>query len=132
MNTGHEGSISTIHSNSPRDSLTRLESMVLLAGTELTVRAIREQVASALDLIIHESRLKDGSRRLTHITEVVGMEGEVVTTQDIFLFDFRAGMDEQGHFLGELRPTGLRPKFLERLEERGAIIDPNMFNPNAH
>jgi pilus assembly protein CpaF len=130
MNTGHEGSISTIHANTPRDALTRLESMVLMAGTELTVRAVREQVASALDLIIHESRLKDGSRRITHITEVAGMEGDVVTTQDIFLFDFRAGMDEHGHFLGELKPTGLRPKFLERLEERGVYVDANIFAPS--
>jgi pilus assembly protein CpaF len=104
--------------------------MVLLAGTELTVRAIREQVASALDLIIHESRLKDGSRRVTHITEVVGMEGDVLTTQDIFLFDFQAGMDEHGHFVGELKPTGLRPKFLERLAERGVTVDASVFNPN--
>jgi pilus assembly protein CpaF len=131
MNTGHEGSISTIHANTPRDAMTRLESMVLMTGTELTVRAIREQMASALDLVIHESRLKDGSRRITHITEVVGMEGEVVTTQDIFLFDFRAGMDEQGHFLGELKPTGLRPKFLERLAEHGVVVDANIFNPKA-
>jgi pilus assembly protein CpaF len=129
MNTGHEGSISTIHANTPRDALTRLESMVLMTGTELTVRAIREQMASALDLVIHESRLKDGSRRITHITEVVGMEGEVVTTQDIFLFDFKAGMDEQGHFLGELRPTGLRPKFLERLEEHGVTVEADVFDP---
>src|SRR5688572_21098371 len=91
MNTGHEGSISTIHSNTPRDSISRLETMVLMAGTELTVRAIREQVASALDLIIHQVRLKDGTRKVTHITEVVGMEGDVVTLQDIFAFDFRAG-----------------------------------------
>src|SRR5439155_1131986 len=94
MNTGHDGSISTIHANSPRDVLSRLETMVLMAGMELTVRAIREQIAAAVDVIVHQARLKDGSRRITHVTEIVGMEGEIITLQDIFLFDFRAGMDE--------------------------------------
>src|SRR5260370_1156641 len=110
MNTGHDGSITTVHSNGPRDSLARLETMVLLAGVDLPQRAIREQMASAIDLIVHQSRLKDGSRRITHITEVVGMEGEIVTLQDVFLFDFRAGVDEYGAFKGELRSTGLRPR----------------------
>ena len=111
-----------MHSNGPRDSLARLETMVLLAGVDLPQRAIREQMASAIDLIVHQSRLKDGSRRITHITEVVGMEGDIVTLQDVFLFDFRAGVDEYGAFKGELRSTGLRPRLLETLADRGVMV----------
>jgi pilus assembly protein CpaF len=122
MNTGHDGSITTVHSNGPRDSLSRMETMVLLAGVDLPQRAIREQMASAIDLIVHQSRLKDGSRRITHITEVLGMEGEIVTLQDVFLFDFRAGVDEYGAFKGELRSTGLRPRLLETLADRGVLV----------
>jgi len=122
MNTGHDGSITTVHSNGPRDSLARLETMVLLAGVDLPQRAIREQMASAIDLIVHQSRLKDGSRRITHITEVLGMEGDIVTLQDVFLFDFRAGVDEYGAFKGELRSTGLRPRLLETLADRGVMV----------
>ena len=121
MNTGHDGSITTLHANSPRDSLSRLETMVLMAGMELPTRAIREQVASAVDLIVHQSRLKDGTRRITHITEVCGMEGDIVTLQDLYTFDFSAGTDPTGRFLGSIRPTGLRPQFLERLAERGVV-----------
>jgi pilus assembly protein CpaF len=124
MNTGHDGSITTVHSNGPRDSLARLETMVLLAGVDLPQRAIREQMASAIDLIVHQSRMKDGNRRITHITEVIGMEGEIITLQDVFLFDFRAGVDEYGVYKGELRSTGLRPQFLETLAERGVIVSP--------
>ncbi len=131
MNTGHDGSISTIHANSPRDVLSRLETMTLMAGMDLGVRAIREQISSAINVIIHQARLKDGTRRVTHVTEVVGMEGDVVTLQDVFLFDFRAGVDELGKFLGELRPTGLRPHFLEKLKDRGIVVDANHFNPVA-
>jgi pilus assembly protein CpaF len=122
MNTGHDGSLTTVHANSPRDSLARLETMVLMAGMDLPVRAIREQVASAVDLIVQISRLKDGTRRITQVTEVVGMEGDVVTTQDLFVFDYRAGQDEHGRFRGELVPTGLRPQFLEVLAEHGTQI----------
>jgi pilus assembly protein CpaF len=122
MNTGHDGSITTLHSNSPRDSLARMETMVLMAGMDLPARAIREQTASAIDLIVHQSRLKDGTRRLTHITEVCGMEGDVLTLQDIFTFDFSAGVDAGGRFLGGLRPTGLRPQFTEQLIERGVTL----------
>ena len=129
MNTGHDGSISTIHANSPRDVISRLETMALMAGMELTIRAIREQIASAIDLIVHQERMKDGSRRITHITEVVGMEGEVITLQDIFLFDFRAGVDAQGNVKGELQATGLRPGFLEKLEDRGIAVPPSLFAP---
>jgi pilus assembly protein CpaF len=122
MNTGHDGSITTVHSNGPRDSLARLETMVLMGGLDLPQRAIREQMSSAIDLIVHQARLKDGTRRITHITEVEGMEGEVITLQDVFLFDFRAGMDEHGAYRGELRSTGLRPRFLESLADRGVRL----------
>jgi pilus assembly protein CpaF len=127
MNTGHDGSITTVHSNSPRDSLSRLETMVLMAGVELPSRAIREQMGSAIDLIVHQSRLKDGSRRITHITEVSGMEGDVITLQDLFTFDFHAGVDEAGRFRGGLRSTGLRPAFLDRLLDRGVAVPPAVF-----
>ena len=129
MNTGHEGSISTIHANSPRDALSRLETMALMAGMDLTIRAVREQAASALDLIIHQSRLKDGTRRFTHVTEVVGMEGDVITLQDVFLFNFKAGTDEHGKFQGRLQATGLRPAFVEKLEDRGILVPAETFAP---
>ncbi len=129
MNTGHDGSISTIHSNSPRDSLSRLETVVMMAGMELSSRAVREQIASAIQLIVHQARLKDGSRRFTHVTEIVGMEGEVITLQDIFLFDFSAGVDEEGRFRGRLKPTGLRPTFLDKIQEKGIHVDNSMFAP---
>jgi pilus assembly protein CpaF len=127
MNTGHDGSLTTLHANTPRDALARLETLVLMAGMDLPVRAIREQVASAVDLIIQVSRLKDGSRRITHITEVVGMEAEIVTLQDIFVFDFRAGTDPDGRFRGTLQPTGLRPRFLEELAAHGVPVPVEVF-----
>jgi pilus assembly protein CpaF len=130
MNTGHDGSMTTVHANSPRDSLARIETMVLMAGMELPVRAIREQTAAAIDLIIHQTRLKDGSRRVTHITEVTGMEGDVITLQDIFVFDFRAGVDEFGRYRGSLQPTGLRPMFLDRLAEIGVTVPADTFLPH--
>ncbi len=129
MNTGHDGSISTIHANSPRDVLSRLETMTLMAGMDLTIRAIREQIASAIHLVIHQSRLSDGTRRITHITEVVGMEGDVITTQDLYTFDFESGTDESGRVLGGLRATGLRPHFLDRLAERSITLRPALFAP---
>jgi len=119
MNTGHDGSITTLHANSPRDALSRLETMVLMAGFELPQRAIREQAASAIDLIVQQARLKDGSRRLTHITEVSSMEGDVITLQDLFLFDYAAGVDAGGRFRGTLKSTGLRPQFATALQDRG-------------
>jgi pilus assembly protein CpaF len=127
MNTGHDGSITTVHSNSPRDSLSRLETMVLMAGFELPERAIREQMASAIDVIVHQARLKDGTRRITHITEVDGMEGGIITLQDVFAFDFRAGVDANGKFRGTLRSTGLRPRFVSRLADRGILVPPETF-----
>ena len=130
MNTGHDGSISTIHANSPRDVLSRLETMTMMAGMELTVKAIREQIASAIDVIVHQERMKDGTRRITHVSEVVGMEGDIITLQDIFLFNFKAGVDANGRVLGSLEATGLRPGFLEKLADRGIEVSPTLFTPN--
>jgi pilus assembly protein CpaF len=127
MNTGHDGSLSTVHANSPRDAVARVETMVLMAGMDLPVRAIREQVASALDLIVHITRLRDGSRRVTHITEVQGMEGQIVTLQDVFTFDFAAGIDSHGRFRGTVKPTGIRPRFTEMLKEQGIELGPEVF-----
>jgi pilus assembly protein CpaF len=127
MNTGHDGSITTVHANSPRDSLARLETMVLMAGVDLPVRAIREQVVGALDLIVQEARLKDGSRRIVQITEVVGMEGDVVKLQDLFTFDWGAGRDEAGRYRGQLVSTGIRPKFAQELADLGVDLPPALF-----
>ena len=127
MNTGHDGSLTTVHANSPRDSLSRLETMVLMAGVELPVRAIREQVASAIDLIVQQSRLKDGSRRIVAITEVVGMESDVVTLQDIFTFDYSSGRDDTGRYRGQLVPTGIRPKFAQDLSDIGVDLPMQLF-----
>ncbi|MGH3497557.1 MAG: CpaF family protein [Nocardioidaceae bacterium] len=127
MNTGHDGSICTVHSNSPRDTLSRIETMVLMAGVDLPIRAIREQVASAIDLIVHQARLNDGSRHITHVTEVERMEGDIITLQDIFVYDHSAGFDENGKSLGRLRGTGLRPRFMSKLAQNGVTIDPMVF-----
>jgi pilus assembly protein CpaF len=127
MNTGHDGSICTLHSNGPRDTLARMETMVLMAGMDLPVRAIREQVASAVDLIVHQTRFKDGSRKITHLTEVERMEGDIITLQDIFVYDHDAGFDEDGRAKGFLRSTGLRPKFLEKMEHANVRVDPLIF-----
>jgi pilus assembly protein CpaF len=129
MNTGHDGSLTTVHSNSPRDTLSRIETMVLMAGFDLPVRAIREQIASAVDLIIHVSRLKDGTRRVTHVTEVEGMEGEIITLQDLFLFDYGMGVDDDGKYLGRLKATGIRPTFSEELEQQGIRLPADLFDP---
>jgi pilus assembly protein CpaF len=126
MNTGHEGSISTIHSNSPRDALSRIENMVLMSGFELPIRAIREQVASALDLLVYLQRMRDGTRRVTYVTEVVGMEGQMVTTQDLFLFEHK-GMDSKGRLQGELTPTGIRPRFSEKFEQYGIRLPSSIY-----
>src|SRR4249919_3138552 len=127
MNTGHDGSISTVHANSPRDTLSRIETMVLMAGVDLPIRAIREQVSSAVDLVVQQARLKDGSRHITHLTEVVGMEGDIITLQDLFTFDYGAGFDHAGRSLGSLRSCGLRPKFIDKLEQHGVKPDPRLF-----
>ncbi|ADU51321.1 type II secretion system protein E [Thermaerobacter marianensis DSM 12885] len=127
MNTGHDGSLTTAHANSPRDLLSRLETMVLMAGIDLPVRAIREQIASALDLIVHQSRFKDGTRKITHITEVQGMEGDVIVLQDLFRFQVH-GVDTGGRVRGEFVATGIRPRCQERLEAAGIELPPGLFD----
>jgi len=129
MNTGHDGSLTTLHSNSPRDTLSRLETMVLMAGMELPIRAIREQIAAAVDLIVHQSRLRDGTRKLTAITEVQGMEGDIIVLQDVFVFE-QAGVKD-GKIVGEFKPTGVRPKFIERFEAMGIYLPPQIFGYTA-
>jgi pilus assembly protein CpaF len=128
MNTGHDGSLTTVHANSPRDALSRIETMTLMSGFDLPVRAVREQVAAALDLIVHLSRMRDGSRRVTHVTEVGRMEGDMVLLQDVFVFDHRMGTDENGRPLGHLKATGLRPHLTQRLADRGVRIDGAIFD----
>jgi pilus assembly protein CpaF len=125
MNTGHDGSMTTAHSNSPRDSLSRIETMALMAGMELPMRAIREQISSALDLVVHQERLKDGTRKVVAVSEVSGMEGDIITMTDLFVFD-QSGY-ENGKVIGRLRPTGLRPKFLEKIEAAGVHLPNSVF-----
>jgi pilus assembly protein CpaF len=129
MNTGHDGSLTTAHANSPRDTLSRLETMCLMAGMDLPVRAIREQVASAIDLIIQQERLRDGSRKIVSITEVQGMEGDVIVMSDIFSFE-QQGM-EAGRVIGRLKPTGIRPKFIERIESANIHLPAGIFGVSA-
>ena len=125
MNTGHDGSMTTLHSNGPRDTLSRLETMTLMAGMDLPSRAIREQVSSAIDLVVHQDRMRDGTRKVVYITEVTGMEGDVITMTDIFTFE-QSGI-ENGKIMGKLRPTGLRPKFMDKLEAAGIHLPPSIF-----
>jgi pilus assembly protein CpaF len=127
MNTGHDGSLTTVHANAPRDTLARMETLVLMAGMDLPVRAIREQMASAIDVIVQLTRLRDGTRRVTHVSEVQGMEGDVIVLQDVFLFDFGMGVDENGKFMGRLKSTGIRPKFTEKLADYGIRLGPEVF-----
>lgn len=127
MNTGHDGSLSTAHANTPRDCLSRIETMVLMAGMDLPVRAIREQISSAIDLVVQQSRLQDGSRRITHVAEVQGLEGDTVVMQDIFKFDFSMGFGEDGKHLGRLKATGVRPKFLEKMQRYGVEMPTELF-----
>ncbi|WP_299026442.1 CpaF family protein [uncultured Thermanaerothrix sp.] len=129
MNTGHDGSLTTLHANSPRDAISRLETMCLMAGMDLPIRVIRQQIASAIDLIIHQSRLKDGSRKVTSITEVVGMEGDTVVMNEIFRFE-QTGIGTDGRVLGEIKPTGIRPMFTPRLEAAGFKLGPEVFGAN--
>ncbi len=126
MNTGHDGSLSTAHTNSPRDTLSRLETMCLMAGTDLPSRAVREQISAAINVIVHQNRLRDGSRKITHITEIQGMEGDVIVSQDIFLYN-QEGVDDQGQVLGSHKATGLRPKFTDRLLHQGVELPANLF-----
>ncbi len=125
MNTGHEGSMTTLHSNSPRDTLARLETMVLMAGMDLPIRAVREQVSSAIELVVHQERMRDGTRKVTNITEVTGMEGDIITMTDLFVFE-QVGM-EAGKVVGRLRPTGLRPKFMDKIEYAGIHLPASVF-----
>jgi pilus assembly protein CpaF len=125
MNTGHDGSLTTGHANTPRDMLSRLETMVLMAGMDLPVRAIREQIAAAVDVIVQQSRLRDGSRKITHVTEVQGMEGEKVTLQDIFVFQQEDYQD--GKVIGKIKATGVRPKFMPKIEDAGIHLPPSIF-----
>ena len=125
MNTGHEGSMTTAHANNPRDCIARLETMTLMAGMDLPVRAIREQIASAIDLIVQTQRLSDGSRRAVAITEVQGMEGDVVVLSNLYVFEQRG--IENGKVIGRLKPTGMRPRFMNRIEEAGIHLPPNIF-----
>lgn len=129
MNTGHDGSLTTGHANSPRDMLSRLETMVLMAGMELPVKAIREQISSAINLIIQQSRMRDGSRKITHITEVQGMEGDVIVLQDVYVFK-QEGIGPDGALKGKYIATGIRPKFLEQLEAYGIVLPFETFNPS--
>ncbi len=126
MNTGHDGSLTTGHANTPRDMLARLETMVLMAGMDLPVKAIREQIASAVDIIVQQSRLKDGSRKITHISEVTGMEGDIITMQDIFVYK-QSGKDERGRLVGDIVPTGIKPKFMEKFEKAGIMLPSDLF-----
>lgn len=128
MNTGHDGSLTTVHANSPRDVVSRLETMVLMSGMELPSRAIREQISSAVDLVVHESRFSDGSRRITHVTEVMGLEGTQTVMQDIFVFK-QTGVDDDGRIQGYLAPTGSVPSFFEQIKQRGLTLNPEIFQP---
>jgi pilus assembly protein CpaF len=131
MNTGHDGSLSTVHCNSPRDALSRLETLVLMSGVDLPSRAIREQISSALDLVVHLQRFRDGSRRITQVCEVVGMEGGTITTGDIYSFDHSAGFDAEGHVLGTVLPTGVRPGFTDKFVEAGVTLPADLYGPDA-
>jgi pilus assembly protein CpaF len=126
MNTGHTGSLTTLHANSPRDATSRLETMAMMAGLEMPLVAIRKQIASAINLIVHLARLPDGSRKMTHITELSGMEGDVLTLTDIFKFE-QTGLTREGKILGQLRPTGMRPFFSPRLEAAGYKLGGEFF-----
>jgi pilus assembly protein CpaF len=126
MNTGHDGSLTTIHANTPRDAISRLEVMIGMASSNLNTRSIRQQVASAIDLFIQISRLSDGSRKVTYLTECLGMEGDLVTTQDIFVFE-RIGLTNEGKVRGRFKPTGVRPKFTERLKAAGIELPSLVF-----
>jgi len=130
MNTGHDGSLTTLHANGPRDALGRLETMVSMANLHLPEKAVRQQIAGAIDVVIQVSRLSDGARKVITIAELVGMEGDVITMQDIFSFE-RRGIDAEGHVVGIFRPTGIRPRFAERLQSWGIELPADLFSPLA-
>ena len=131
MNTGHDGSLTTVHANSSRDAINRIETLVLMSGVELPLRAIRQQIAAAVDVIIQVARLRDGSRRTIQMSEILGMEGETIVMQDIFLFE-QTGLDDNGKIIGGLVPTGLRPRFNQRIEDAGIKLPPSIFGMNAN
>lgn len=128
MNTGHDGSLTTTHANSPRDTLSRLETMVMMSGMELPLKAIRDQVASAIDMIIQQSRLRDGTRKITSVTEITGMEGDVVSMQDLFVYETEGKLDTDGKFKGAFRATGVRPHCLEKIRQNGVPINNDWFS----
>jgi pilus assembly protein CpaF len=130
MNTGHDGSLTTIHANSPRDALARIETMAMMANLNLPEKAIRKQIASAVTLVLQVARFSDGTRRLTHIAEITGMEGDVISMQDLFVFE-RRGVSSDGRVVGFFAATGIRPNFAERLKARGIDLPPNMFEPTS-
>jgi len=130
MNTGHDGSMTTAHSNSPRDTISRVETMCLMAGMDLPIRAIREQIASAVQLVVHQSRMKDGSRKVVNITELSGMEGDMLVLNDIFVYE-QTGIDQNGKAVGRLRPTGHRPRFIDKFETMGIYLPPNIFGQSS-
>jgi pilus assembly protein CpaF len=129
MNTGHDGSMTTLHSNSPRDTLSRLETMTMMAGLDMPIRAIREQISSAIELVVHQERMRDGTRKVVNITEVSGMEGDIITMTDIYLFE-QVGF-ENNKVIGRMRPTGLRPKFMDKIEASGIHLPPSVFGIGA-
>ena len=131
MNTGHDGSMTTAHANSPRDVLSRIETMCLMAGMDLPLRAIREQISKAIELIVHESKMRDGTRKVTNITEVQGMEGDVIVMQDLFVYE-QMGIDEHGQIIGQLHSTGIRPKFIEKLEAQGIFLPATIFGTDRY
>jgi pilus assembly protein CpaF len=130
MNTGHDGSLTTLHANTPRDAISRLETMSLMAGIELPIKVVREQIASAVDLIVQQTRLRDGSRKVTQVTEVAGMEGDTIVLTDIFKYE-QTGVSTEGKVLGEMKPTGIRPLFTTRLEAAGFKLRPEVFGVNV-
>jgi pilus assembly protein CpaF len=131
MNTGHEGSMTTLHANTPRDALSRIETMVLMAGLDLPLLAVRDQVASAIDMIVHVARLSDGTRRVVSVTDVDGMEGSVIQMNDLFTFDYDAGIDENGRFRGSVKPTGIRPSFERKIRQHGFELSYDLFGDDA-
>jgi pilus assembly protein CpaF len=127
MNTGHDGSLTTAHANSPRDTVSRIETMVMMSGMELPVKAIRDQVSSAIDMIVQQSRLRDGTRKVTSITEVVGMEGDVISTQDLFVYETDGTLDNNGKFKGQFKATGIHPNCLQKIRENGVVVKNDWF-----
>jgi len=126
MNTGHDGSLTTVHANTPRDALSRIETMIAMGATNLPERAMRQQIASAIQLVVQQTRLSDGSRRVTSVSEITGMEGEVITMQEIYVFE-KMGVNQEGKVLGRFRATGVRPKCCERLKAAGVVLPADMF-----